>query len=150
MLALAHTLISLVLLSPLVFSAAVMAGESRRVEVFTAAGFPVHGTDDRRLQGASVTVYAVDGLAAFESALSEDLPPDADAAKAEVLRRIGQLDEARMAPAKDAALGLARAVQYGVDRYPAIVFNATAVVYGVTGLVEAVQRHDAWREAQSR
>ena len=51
---------------------------------------------------------------------------------------------------KHAALGLARAVQYGVDRYPAIVFNATAVVYGVTGLVEAVQRYDAWRGAQAR
>ena len=150
MLALAHTLVSLVLLSLLVFSAAAVAGEPLRVEVFTAAGLPVRGTDDGRLQGASVTVYAVDGLAEFELALSEDLPPDADAAKAEVLRRIGQLDEARMAPAKDAALGLARAVQYGVGRYPAIVFNATAVVYGVTDLVDAVQRYDAWREAQGR
>ena len=150
MLALAHTLISLVLLSPLVFSAAVMAGESLRVEVFTAAGFPVRGTDDRRLQGATVTVYTVDRLAAFESTLSEDLPAEADAAQAEALRRIGGLNEVRVAPVKHAALGLARAVQYGVDRYPAIVFNATAVVYGVTGLVEAVQRYDAWREAQSR
>ena len=150
MLALAHTLISLVLLSPLVFSAAVMAGESRRVEVFTAAGFPVRGTDDGRLQGATVTVYAVDGLAAFESTLSEDLPAEADAAQAEALRRIGGLNEAHIAPVKHAALGLARAVQYGVDRYPAIVFNATAVVYGITDLVEAVQRYDAWREAQAR
>ena len=55
-----------------------------------------------------------------------------------------------MAPAKDAALGLAKAVQYGVDHYPAIVFNGTAVVYGVTDLVEAVQRYDTWHEAQAR
>ena len=123
MFALAHTLVSLVLSSPLVFSAAVMAGESLRVEVFTAAGFSVRGTDDRRLQGVIVTVYAVDGLAAFESMLSEDLPAEADAAQAEALRRIGQLNDVRMAPAKHAALGLARAVHYGVDRYPAIVFK---------------------------
>ena len=146
----APTLVSLVLLSSLVFGAAVMAGEPGCVEVFTTAGFPVRGTDDGRLQSASVTVYAVDGLAAFESAVSEDLPPDADAAKAEALRRIGGLNDVRVAPAKHAALGLARAVQYGVDRYPAIVFNATAVVYGVTDLVDAVQRYDAWREAQAR
>ena len=150
MLALAHTLVTLVLLSPPVFGAAVMAGESLGVEVFTTAGFPVHGTDDGRLQGVSVTVYAVDGLAAFESTLSEDLPAEADAAQAEALRRIGALKNDAMAPAKDAALGLARAVHHGVDRFPAIVFNATAVVYGVTDLVEAVQRYDAWREAQAR
>ena len=148
--ALAPILVTLVLSSPLVFGATVVAGEPRRVEVFTAAGFSVRGTDDGRLQGASVTVYAVDGLAAFESVLSDDLPPEADAAQAEALRRIGALKNDTMAPAKDAALGLARAVQYGVDRYPAIVFNATAVVYGITDLVEAVQRYDMWREAQAR
>ena len=118
--------------------------------MFTAAGLPVRGTDDGRLQGVPVTVYAVDGLADFESMLSENLPVEADAAQAEALRRIGGLTDARMAPAKDAALGLAKAMQYGVDRYPAIVFNATAVVYGVTDLVEAVQRYDVWREAPSR
>ena len=150
MLALAHALVSLVLMGPLVFSGAVVAGESLGVEVFTAAGFPISGKADPRLRTATVTVYAIDGLDQFESALSEDLPPDADAAKAEALRRIGQLNEVRMAPAKHAALGLAKAVQYGVDRYPAIVFNGTAVVYGVTDLVEAVQRYAAWREAQAR
>ena len=55
-----------------------------------------------------------------------------------------------MAPAKDAAIGLAKAVQYGVDRYPAVVVNGTAVVYGVTDLVEAVARYQAWREARSQ
>ena len=95
--ALAPTLVSLVLLSPLVFSAAAVAGEPLRVEVFTAAGLPVRGTDDGRLQGATVTVYAVDGLAEFELALSEDLPAEADAAQAEALRRIGGLNEVRVA-----------------------------------------------------
>ena len=134
----------------MLFSVALQAVERLSLEVFTAAEFPISGEDDRRLRGATVTVYVVDGLEQFESALSQNLPADADAAKAEALRRIGELDDARMAPAKDAAIGLAKAVQYGVDRYPAIVVNGTAVLYGVTDLVEAVARYEAWREARSQ
>lgn len=148
MFAISHTLVALTLFGPLLFSAALQAGEPLTLEVFTAAEFPVGGQDDRRLQEATVTVYAVDGLEQFESTLSQNLPADAGAAKAEALRRIGELDDARMAPAKDAAIGLAKALQYGVDRYPAVVVNGTAVVYGVTDLVEAVARYQAWREAR--
>ena len=150
MLAISHALVALTLFGPLLFTAALQAGEPLTLEVFTAAEFPVSGQDDRRLQRASVTVYAVDGLEEFESTLSQNLPADADAAKAEALRRIGELDDARMAPAKDAAIGLAKAVQYGVDRYPAVVVNGTVVVYGVTDLVDAAARYEAWRRGQSR
>jgi integrating conjugative element protein (TIGR03757 family) len=82
--------------------------------------------------------------------LAQNLPANADAAKTEALRRIGELNDARMAPAKDAAMGLAKAVQYGVDRYPAVVVNGTVVVYGVTELVDAAARYEAWRRGQSR
>ena len=150
MLAISHTPLALALFGPLLISVALQAGEPRSLEVFTTAEFPISGKDGRLLQGMSVTVYIVDGLEQFESALSQNLPADADAAKPEALLRIGSLDEARIAPAKNAAIGLARAVQFGVDRYPAIVFNNTAVIYGVTDLGEAIQRYDAWREAQSR
>ena len=150
MFAISHTLVALTLFGPLLFSAALQAGEPLTLEVFTAAEFPVSGQDDRRLRGAAITVYAVDGLEQFESTLSQNLPADADVAKVEALRRIGQLDDARMAPAKDAAIGLAKAMQYGVDRYPAIVVNGTAVVYGVTDLVDAAARYEAWRSGQSQ
>lgn len=150
MLALSHTLVALTLFGPLLFSGVLQAGERLSLEVFTAAEFPVSGQDDRRMQGATVTVYAIDGLEHFESTLSQNLPAEADAAKVEALRRIGELDGTRMAPAKDAAMGLAKAVQYGVDRYPAIVVNGNAVLYGVTDLVEAVARYEAWREARSQ
>ena len=150
MLAISHALVALTLFGPLLFSAALQAGESLVLEVFIATEFPVSGRDDRRLQGATVTVYAVDGLEQFESTLSQNLPADVDAAKVEALRRIGELDDARMAPAKDAAIGLAKAMQYGVDRYPAIVVNGIAVVYGVTDLVDAAARYETWRRGQSR
>ena len=102
-----------------------------------------------RQQAATVTVYVVDGLAQFEAALSRDLPTDTQTAKTEALRRIGALNEVEMVPAKEAALGLAKAMQYGVDRFPAIVIDGVAVIYGVTDLAEAIQRYGAWRETES-
>jgi len=150
MLALSHALVGLTLFGPLVFSAPVWTGETLSIEVFTTSERTVIGTDHERLRTATVTTYAVDGLERFESGLSEGLPTDPEAAKAEALRRIQQLDDARMAPAKNAAIGLAKAVQYGVDRYPAIVFDERAVVYGVTDLVEALDRFEAWQREQAR
>jgi integrating conjugative element protein (TIGR03757 family) len=150
MLAVSHALLSLVLFGPLVSSTIAKAGDSLRVEAFTTAGYVIGGRDGSRLRIASVTIYRLDGLAEFEAALSQDLPAGADAAKAEALRRIGELDEERMAPMKHAALGLAKAVHYGIDRYPAIVIDETAVIYGVTDLDDALQRYAAWQEAKSR
>jgi hypothetical protein len=63
MLAISHALIALTLFGPLLFSNGLQAGEPLTLEVFTAAEFPVSGQDDRRLRGATVTVYAVDGRA---------------------------------------------------------------------------------------
>ena len=37
-----------------------------------------------------------------------------------------------------------------VDRYPAIVFDGRAVVYGVTDLVQALNRYEAWQREQTR
>lgn len=145
-----HALVGLALFAPLGAGLPVRAGEVLSVEVFTAAERPVTGADHDRLRAAVVTTYAVDGLERFESRLSEGLPADASAAKEEALRRVQQLDDTRMAPAKNAAIGLAKAVQYGIDRYPAVVFNRRVVIYGVTDLVEALDRYNAWQQETAR
>ena len=150
MLALSNALVALALFGPLALSVPVWASDALVIEVFTTGEQPVVGGEHERLRTATVTIYAVDGLERFESGLSEGLPADPDAAKAEALRRIQHLDEARMVPAKNAAFGLAKAAQYGVDRYPAIVFDGRAVVYGVTDLVEALDRYEAWQREQPR
>lgn len=128
----------------------VWAGGVLSVEVFTTGERPVTGTDHGQLRTATLTTYTIDGLERFQSALSEGLPQDPEAAKAEALRRVQQLDDTRMAQAKAAAVGLAKAIQYGVDRYPAIVFDERFVVYGVTDLVEALDRYEAWQREQAR
>jgi len=150
MLALSNALVALALFGPLAFSAPVWAGDILVIEAFTTSERPVVGAEHERLRTATITIYAVDGLERFESGLSEGLPTDPDAAKAEALRRIQHLDEVRMVRAKNAAFGLAKAVQYGVDRYPAIMFDGRAVVYGVTDLVQALDRYEAWQREQTR
>ena len=46
----------------------------------------------------------------------------------------------------NAAKGLMRALQYGINRYPAIVFDGQAVVYGVTDIETAARLYDHWME----
>ncbi len=54
-----------------------------------------------------------------------------------------------MAAIQNAAVGLAKAIQYGVDRYPAIVFGGEVVVYGLTDLSPALDHYQAW-QAENR
>jgi len=44
-----------------------------------------------------------------------------------------------------AAKGLVQALQYGIDRYPAIVFDGEVVVYGVTDVNAATRIHKQWQ-----
>lgn len=148
--ALFRALSGLTLFGPLVFSALVIAGNALSIEVFTTSDHLVTDADQERLRAAVVTIYAVDGLGRFQSKLSEGLPDDLEAAKVAALHRVQQLDDTRMALAKNAAIGLVRAVQYGIDRYPAIVFDGRVVVYGVTDLVAALDRYDAWQQETVR
>lgn len=145
MLVLSHALVGLALFGTLVFSALAWAGESLDIEIFITDEHSVAGADRKRLRTANVTTYAVNGLERFEIGLSEGLPADPETAKAEAFRRIQELDSAQMGLAKNTAIGLAKAVAYGVDRHPAIVFDGRAVVYGVTDLVEALERYEASR-----
>jgi integrating conjugative element protein (TIGR03757 family) len=65
-----------------------------------------------------------------------------------VLQRFQQLNEKDRTRMKQAAIGLAKAVQYGVDRYPAMVFDGGAVIYGVTDIHQALLRYRQWREGR--
>jgi integrating conjugative element protein (TIGR03757 family) len=143
-------LVGLALFVPFGAGLPVWATEALSVQVFTTDEQPIVGADHERLRAATLMVYAVEGIERFESGLSEGLPADSKSAKTEALRRIQQLDDAHMAPAKNAAIGLATAIQYGVDRYPAVVFDERAVVYGVTDLVEALDRYEAWHREHAQ
>ena len=120
------------------------AGEAPRIEVFVTEAFlPLKNT-----QGA--TVYGIDGLARIEVALSRELPGDPKAARALVLARLARMETGLGQQLEHAAKGLARAMQYGIDRYPAIVFDGQAVVYGVHDIEVASQHWYKWKKAQAR
>ena len=112
----------------LVPSKPVRAGEAPRIEVFVTKEFlPLTAT-----QGA--TVYVIDALARIEATLSRNLSGNPKVAKALVLARFARMEAGLGEELEHAAQGLVRAMQYGIDRYPAIVFDGQAVVYGLTDL----------------
>ena len=75
---------------------------------------------------------------------------DPEQSKRIVLQRIQQLDETGRAQAQHAAMGLAKAMQYGIDRYPAIVLDGEVAIYGVTDIREALQRYQQWQEDETQ
>ena len=123
--------------------------ETLLVEVFTKTDWevwwePVIGPKEVH-QNIDVQVYELDGIQRFEAQLSNNLPTDPKQSKQIALQRIQQLDEQATTAIQNAAVGLAKAMQYGVDRYPAIVFDGEVVVYGLTDLSTALDHYRIWR-----
>ncbi len=124
--------------------------QPRFIEVFTSSAYLVAGRQEQQ-DGAGVTLhyYAIDGIHQLESSLSHDLPADPEVAKSLALKRIERLGE-DMGRMQQSATGLAKALQYGIDRYPAIVFDGVAVVYGVADIHKALPHYQQRREGQAR
>ncbi len=123
--------------------------ETLLVEVFTTKDWEVRrepsiGPKEVH-QNIDVQVYELDGIQRFEAQLSNNLPADPKQSKQIAVQRIQQLDEQTMAAVQNAAVGVAKAMQYGVDRYPAIVFDGEVVVYGLTDLSSALDHYRTWR-----
>lgn len=115
-----------------------------QIDVFTDAAHPIENVAavKQALGGkATVRTFHIDAQARLNETLSKDLPADRDKAKAIALERIQALDHTRLgqelAESFDA---LMLAQRYGIDRYPAIVFDGgKRVVYGVVDLREALR-----------
>lgn len=125
--------------------AAPQGGEPVRVDVFTAQDLPVQAAGRDGVPSTMIEVYEIDGIARLESILSENLPTDENAARRAAMARIPPPDGAEVDQVARAAVGLVRADEYGIDRYPAIVFDGHAVVYGVTDLGEALRHYRVWQ-----
>ena len=103
------------------------AWNPRLVEVFTTSGLPITGgaviSPAPGRPTADLQIYNLDGIQRVEAKLSEGLTSDLEQSKRVVLQRFQQLQEEDRAQMQRAAMDLAKALQYGVDRYPAIVFE---------------------------
>ncbi len=124
------------------------------VEVFTTTELPVGGevaiTSEATHAKTEVHVYELDGIQRVEAKLSQGLSADPEQSKQVVLQRFQQLHEDDHARMQRAAMGLAKTMQYGIDRYPAVVFDGEVAIYGVTDIDEALRRYQQWREGQIR
>ncbi|XOV90169.1 MAG: TIGR03757 family integrating conjugative element protein [Pseudomonadota bacterium] len=98
----------------------------------------------------NTTVYNIERIAHLQQALSKDLPSDPEKAKKLVLDRFQQIDTQLSHELENAANGLVQAMQYGIDRYPAIVFDGKAVVYGITDIRTATQVYRQWQAGEAR
>ena len=124
------------------------------LEVFTTSQRPVvefaPESVANALSGYAVTVYEIDGLQFTERKLSQDLPADRGQSQDLAMQRLRRLQEPELRRMRGAALGLAKAMQYGIDRTPAVVFDGEAVVYGVTDVSVAAEAYAAWQLEQRK
>ncbi|MCP4126227.1 MAG: TIGR03757 family integrating conjugative element protein [Gammaproteobacteria bacterium] len=123
--------------------------EKMLFEVFTTTDWqdqwePIAGVKEAH-QNIDIQIYDLDCIRHFEAQLSSNLPTDSKKAKQIALQRIQTLDEQAIAAIQNTAVGLAKAMQYGVDRYPAIVFGGEVVVYGLTDLSAALDHYQTWQ-----
>ncbi|MCP5129183.1 MAG: TIGR03757 family integrating conjugative element protein [Pseudomonadales bacterium] len=109
------------------------------IEVFTDSSLQIVSGNDH------TTVYLIDRIYKLQEELSIELPADSGSAKILALQRFQQLDNQLSTELENAAKGLVQAMQYGIDRYPAIVFDGQAVVYGLTDIYAASQLYQRWQ-----
>ena len=126
----------------------------RRIEVFTTTDTQVTGIPSLHISQGHFQfehqTYVLDAIERIEAQISRNLPIDLKQAKQIALQRIQQLDAQAMAAIQNASVGLAKAMQYGVDRYPAFVFDGRAVMYGVTDLESALGLYRQWLSGSER
>lgn len=118
--------------------------EPHSIEAFTDSAF--HAVDDKDC----ITVYVIDRIALLQKELSKDLSTHPDKARREVLQRFQAMDVRLSRQLENAAKGLVKAMQYGIDRYPAIVIDGKAVVYGLTDLDTAERVYLQWQAESKR
>ena len=114
-------------------------GQDPTIEVFIDSSLQIVSGNDH------TTVYLIDRIYKLQEELSIDLPADPESAKSLALQRFQRMNTQLSRELENAAKGLVQAMQYGIDRYPAIVFDGQAVVYGLTDIPAATQLYQRWQ-----
>lgn len=117
------------------------------IEVIVSDADRATGLAKLRQQGYDVKLYNLDAPKHLIASLSQNLPVNPEAAKRTLEQRMQQygrqaLQQQLMAEYQ----GLSVAIQYQIDRYPAVLFDrGKAVVYGVTDLQQALGWYRQWQ-----
>ena len=127
--------------------------ETMHLEVFTTTDLEIVDkyavTTEELYWDINLQLYQLDGIQLIEAELSKDLPVNPGQSKHLALQRLQLLDDQKRARMQRSAIGLAMAIQYGIDRLPAIVFDGHAIVYGVSDLHGALAHYQKWRTGKS-
>lgn len=123
------------------------------VEVFTDAlqGPPRSDVGPGRSE-ITTTVYDLSAPKQAAQALANELHLPADPASAMTLARTylqrhGLELASRVGQAQ---ISHQKALAYGLTRYPALVINQEAIVYGSTDVLEAVRQYRSWQAARGK
>ncbi len=146
--AIVQAVTALILTTVVYGSVARAAGDTTQVEIFLARSDVqvTHANEEKvGYQNINIRFYPLDGIQRIEAKLSKGLGADPEDSKRRALGRMALLDEQDRTHMRRSAIGLARAMQYGIDRVPAIVFDGQAVVYGITDLQAALAYYQARR-----
>lgn len=143
-----YLLLLISIITPVGAAYATPTDELIRVEVFTTTD--IHFVEPVAAELGTpwniiLDVYELDGLQIKEAELSKNLTTDPAQSKQILLQRIQDMDEHTRKRMQRSATGLARAMQYGIDRYPAIVFDGQTVIYGVNDINEALMQYQSWQ-----
>lgn len=115
------------------------------VDVFTTTELPIESAQEFADEHpeATVRVHLLDGIERLEDELSRGLSAQPEQAKRQTLERLQHLPKETRTQLQNTAKGLVLAIELGIERYPAIVFDHEQVVYGVTDLSRAMQYYDS-------
>ena len=146
------TVVTLLLfLSHVIQAEKLMAMAPTSIEIFTTADQPIRAIDTfvKEHPNFDVRVHNLDAIKRLEDKLSQRLSDDPDKAKRLVLERLRQLSKGTRSQLEHSARSLAKAVQYGVEKYPAIVFDSELVVYGLSDLSAALTHYRHWQAGET-
>jgi len=92
-----------------------------------------------------IQILNLDSVTEIEQRLSEGLPTDSAQAQALMEQRISEVGRSQLdAEVRKAYLPLGTMMAYGLNRYPAIIFDRSAVIFGMTDLPMAINRYRQW------
>ena len=130
-------------LIPLAQSQAATRVTPTQIEVFVTSGQAINAIDSFRDHHPKIIVeiHKLDAIKQLEDLLSKGLPSDPAKAKDWALKRLQTLSQTEL---EQSARSLAKAVQYGLEKYPAIVFDGEFVVYGLTDLGLGLMHYRHW------
>ncbi|MGS2722125.1 TIGR03757 family integrating conjugative element protein [Porticoccus sp. GXU_MW_L64] len=119
------------------------------LKVITSDNYPVTGNTALSGSKADIAIYNLDNVDRLTESLGQNLPNTAAKSHAQLQKRIELMGQSTLeAQFRDAHQGLVTLITNRINRFPAIIVNDRAVIYGVTHIPEAIAIYRQWKHQQ--